>query len=62
MASKLNLDDTVGPSDRAGSGEQAPGKGYFMRAMALNKPELPWAVVGLLGAALNGALWPVCPS
>ena len=56
MASKLDLDE---PSSSHPSPVAPAGKGYFARAMALNRPELQWAVVGVLGAALNGALWPV---
>ena len=59
-ASKLDLDDLSGESSSATPAVHAPaGKGHFARAIALNKPELPWAVLGLLGAALNGALFPV---
>jgi hypothetical protein len=37
-----------------------PKKGnYASRAFALNKPELPWAIIGVLGAMMNGAIFPV---
>jgi hypothetical protein len=42
-----------------GAGNLKGGKSYVRRAFALNRPELPWVGLGLLGALLNGALFPV---
>jgi len=40
--------------------KEAASKGKFVsRSFALNKPELPWAFVGVIGAIMNGAVFPV---
>jgi hypothetical protein len=41
--------------------ESAEGKGYVARAAAINRPEAHWALLGLFGAMLNGALFPARP-
>jgi len=40
--------------------KEAASKGkYLSRSFALNKPEYPWVVVGVVGAIMNGAVFPV---
>ncbi len=57
-AKPLAASRSTSASDK-GCSVKKEGKGYFRRALALNRPELPWVGLGILGALLNGALFPV---
>ncbi len=39
--------------------DQVQNKNHFFRALALNRPEISFAILGILGAIANGALFPV---
>lgn len=59
-ANMKNASHDAAHHSEADSNKDKPKKGnYASRAFALNKPELPWAIVGVLGAMLNGAVFPV---
>jgi len=51
--------DAKGVDEGAKGAKAQKGSGYVSRAFAMNKPELPWAVLGLMGSLGAGALFPV---
>jgi hypothetical protein len=51
--------DPAHHSEQTSNKDKPKKGGYASRAFALNKPELPWAIIGVLGAMMNGAIFPV---
>jgi ATP-binding cassette, subfamily B (MDR/TAP), member 1 len=58
---KTGADSTQQPGDKAEGDDELPAvdKGVFKRAFKLNAVELPFIALGMFGAALSGAAWPV---